>query len=130
VIGFCSQSAQDARGSHLASSIIEQAKTQIWLPNPQALEEVCCGTWKLTPEEFNRVQSTPLESRCFLLKQGAESAMVRLDLSGMRDLLPVLAGDLATVRRVEALRAQVGEDPAAWLPLLCGRAEKEGLANA
>ena len=42
--------------------------------------------------------------------------VARLDLSGLSGELAVLAGTERTVRRLDALRQQVGDEPAAWLP--------------
>jgi type IV secretion system protein VirB4 len=39
----------------------------------------------------------------------------------MDDILTVLSGREASVRRLDALRAQHGDDPAVWLPLLIGQ---------
>ncbi len=36
----------------------------------------------------------------------------------MPDLLTVLSGRESSVRRLDELRASVGDDPAAWYPLL------------
>ena len=46
--------------------------------------------------------------------------MLRLDLDGMDDLIAVLSGRETTVRRLDSLRASVGDDPAAWYPALTG----------
>ena len=44
--------------------------------------------------------------------------VVRLDLSGMADILMVLSGREASVRRLDMIRAKLGDDPADWYPLL------------
>jgi type IV secretion system protein VirB4 len=46
--------------------------------------------------------------------------VARLNLSGMPELLTVLSGREESVRRLDILRAEVGDDPAAWLPRLTG----------
>ena len=46
------------------------------------------------------------------------SVAVRLDLNGMTDLLTVLSGRESSVRKLDELRAAVGDDPAHWYPLL------------
>jgi type IV secretion system protein VirB4 len=55
--------------------------------------------------------------------------VVRLDLSAMPEMLTVLSGREASVRRLDMLRASVGDDPARWLPLLTGAAW-DGFADA
>lgn len=44
--------------------------------------------------------------------------MARLNLNGHRELLTVLSGRERTVRMLDDLRAEVGDDPAAWMPRL------------
>jgi len=120
VIGFCSQSAQDVASSSIADSVIEQSPTQIWLPNPRATEQSSCGSWGLTRTELEYIRTFPDTGRCFLLKRGHQSVVSRLDLSGMDDLICVLSGREESVAQLDGLRAELGDDPAAWLPRFRG----------
>jgi type IV secretion system protein VirB4 len=122
IVGFCTQSAQDALASRISSAIIEQAATQIFMVNPKAQEADYCGGFGLTSHEFDLVRTLPDSARCFLIKHGNDSVVARLNLSGMPDLLTVLSGRESSVRRLDALRAEVGDDPKAWLPRLVGAA--------
>ncbi|HEX5379019.1 MAG TPA: VirB4 family type IV secretion/conjugal transfer ATPase [Phenylobacterium sp.] len=115
VIGFCTQSASDALESRIASAIVEQAATQIFLPNPKARLADYVEGFGLTTHEYELVRSLPDTSHCFLVKQADHSAVARLDLGGMPDLVRVLAATERSVRRLDALRAEHGDDPAAWL---------------
>ena len=56
-----------------------------------------------------------------LVKSGRDSVVVRLDLAGMPDVLPVLAGNERAVRLLDAVRAEAGDDPAMWMPRLLER---------
>ena len=116
IVGFCTQNASDALDSKIASAIVEQAATQIFLPNPKARAADYIDGFGLTPHEFDLVRSLPDTSRCFLIKQADHSVVARLDLGGMQAQLGVLAGTERSVRRLDLLRQQVGDDPAAWLP--------------
>ena len=118
IIGFATQSAQDALSSKIASAIIEQAATQIFMVNPKAQEADYCGGFGLTSHEFDLVRTLPDTAHCFLIKHGNDSVVARLNLSGMPDLLTVLSGREASVRRLDALRQEVGDAPADWLPRL------------
>ena len=117
IVGFCTQNASDALESRIASAIVEQSATQIFLPNPKARAADYIDGFGLTPHEFDLVRCLPDTSRCFLIKQADHSVVARLDLGGMKAQLAVLAGTERSVRRLDLLRKQVGDDPAAWLPL-------------
>ncbi len=117
VVGFCTQSASDALDSRIASAIIEQAATQVFFPNNRAKASDYIDGFGLTEHEFELVRTLPDTSRCFLIKRGDHSVVARLDLTGLGGELAVLAGTERTVRRLDALRQQVGDEPAAWLPV-------------
>ena len=122
LVGFCTQSASDALDSRIASAIIEQAATQIFFPNARARPAEYIDGFGLSEHEFSLVRSLPDTSRCFLVKRGDHSVVARLDLSGLSGPLKVLAGTERSVRRLDLLRAEVGDAPSAWLePFMAGR---------
>jgi type IV secretion system protein VirB4 len=57
VVGFATQSAQDALESRIASAIIEQAATQIFMANPKAQARDYCDGFGLTQHEFELVDA-------------------------------------------------------------------------
>ena len=118
MIGFATQSAADALDSSISSAIVEQTATAIFMPNNKAREEHYCKGFGLSAQEFEFIRSLPAHSRCFLVRQGNRSVVVRLDLNGMPDLLTVLSGRESSVRKLDELRASVGDSPANWYPLL------------
>ena len=118
IVGFATQSTADALESRIASAVIEQSATQIFLPNPKAQENEYCKGFGLSGHEFDLIRTLPDTSRCFLVKHGGESVVARLNLNGQKDLLTVLSGRERTVRMLDDLRAEVGDDPAAWMPRL------------
>jgi type IV secretion system protein VirB4 len=122
VLGFGTQSARDALDSRVAAAIIEQAATQIFMPNPRAQPADYCDGFGLTEHELSLVQGLPPHARCFLVKHGNHSVVARLDLSGMPDLLTVLSGREASVRKLDEIRRRVGDHPAFWWPELVGDA--------
>lgn len=131
IVGFATQSASDALSSQIASAIIEQAATQIFMPNPKAQEDEYCRGFGLTQHELDLVRALPDTSRCFVIKHGTDSVVARLNLNGMDDVLTVLSGREASVRRLDVLRAEHGDDPAIWLPLLIGQnAQSKASAKA
>ena len=122
IVGFATQSAQDALQSRIASAIVEQAATQLFMANPKAQAADYVDGFGLTQHEFELVRALPDTARCFLVKHGNESVVARLNLSGEHDLLTILSGRERTVRLLDEIRAEVGDDPAAWMPQLLERA--------
>jgi type IV secretion system protein VirB4 len=118
IVGFATQSAGDALESRIASAVIEQSATQIFLPNAKAREAEYCGGFGLSAHEFDLIRTLPDTSRCFLLRQGAESVVLRLNLNGCPDLLTVLSGQERSVRKLDDIRTEHGDDPDAWMPVL------------
>lgn len=122
IVGFATQSAQDALESKIASAIVEQAATQIFMINPKARAEDYIDGFGLTPHEYELVRTLPDSSHCFLIKHGNESVVARLNLTGEKDLLTILSGREATVRLFDELSAGTGLDPTAWMKPLLERA--------
>ncbi|WP_298465986.1 VirB4 family type IV secretion/conjugal transfer ATPase [uncultured Erythrobacter sp.] len=122
VVGFATQSAQDALESKIASAIIEQAATQIFMINPKARAEDYINGFGLSRHEFDLVRTLPDTSHCFLIKHGRDSVVARLDLSGEQELLTILSGRESTVRLFDSLVDKTGTDPANWLHLLIEKA--------
>jgi type IV secretion system protein VirB4 len=118
IVGFATQSAQDALESRIASAIVEQAATQIFMANPKARAEDYVGGFGLTPHEYELIRTLPDNAHCFLIKHGTDSVVARLNLSGEQDLLTILSGRERTVRLLDEIRAQTGDDPAEWIPRL------------
>ncbi|NUQ18122.1 MAG: VirB4 family type IV secretion/conjugal transfer ATPase, partial [Sphingomonas sp.] len=118
MIGFATQSAADALDSSIASAIVEQTATAIFMPNQKAREEHYCKGFGLSGQEFEFIRSLPAHSRSFLVRQANRSVVVRLDLNGMPDLLTILSGRETTVRRLDEIRAAVGDEPSVWYPML------------
>jgi type IV secretion system protein VirB4 len=118
IVGFATQSAQDALESRIASAIIEQAATQIFMSNPKAQARDYIEGFGLTEHELELVRTIPDSAHCFLIKHGNDSVVARLNLTGERELLTVLSGRERTVRLLDEIRLQTGDDPADWLPRL------------
>ena len=118
IVGFATQSAQDALESRIASAIVEQAATQIFMANPKARSEDYMGGFGLTSHEYDLVRTLPDNAHCFLIKHGNDSVVARLNLSGEQDLLTILSGRERTVRLLDEIREHTGDDPADWIPRL------------
>ncbi|SAL44819.1 type IV secretion/conjugal transfer ATPase [Caballeronia sordidicola] len=121
---FDTQSPADVLRSDIARALVEQTATFFFLPNPRADYDDYVQGFKLTEAEFNIVRSLGENSRLFLMKQGHRSAIGRLDLAGLGDVLDVLSGTTDNVELLDGIRAEVGDDPVAWLPVFHERLAK------
>ncbi|GGD65585.1 VirB4 family type IV secretion/conjugal transfer ATPase [Erythrobacter arachoides] len=121
LVGFATQSARDALDSRIATALVEQTATMVFMPNARARPEDYCEGFGLTEHEFALIRSLPAHSRCFLVRQPDASVVVRLDLSNAPEVLTVLSGRESTVRRLDLLRESVGDAPRDWYPALTGR---------
>ena len=92
VMCLATQSASDVLESPISRTIIEQTPTKIFFPNADAaLDEYTAG-FGLTQREFALIKEE-LEpgARAFLVKQGHQSVVCRLDLRGFESELEVLS---------------------------------------
>lgn len=120
LVGFATQSARDALDSRIATALVEQTATMIFMPNARARAEDYCEGFGLTMHELDIIRTLPAHSRCFLIRQADASVVVRLDLSGMPEVLTVLSGRESIVRRLDSLRERYGDAPCAWYTPLTG----------
>ena len=120
LVGFATQSARDALDSKISTALVEQTATLVFTPNPRARAEDYSEGFGLTEHELALIKTLPAHSRCFLVRQPNASVVVRLDLGGAPEVLTVLSGREASVRKLDNLRAELGNDPAAWYPHLTG----------
>jgi type IV secretion system protein VirB4 len=118
---FATQSPSDVLQSPISRAIIEQCATDIYLPNPKADKDEYVNGFKITETEFEMVKGFTEDSRVMLIKQGHKSAVAKLDLAGFNDELVVLSGSADNVGLLSEIMAEVGEDPAVWLPILTER---------
>jgi type IV secretion system protein VirB4 len=114
-----SQSPSDAIKHPHSRTLIEQTPTKICFPNPDAtLEDYATDTGlNLTEREYRLIkQDIPTGSRMFLVKQGHNSVVAKLDLKGFDAELAVLSARKANIERMHRLIEEYGEDPTHWLP--------------
>jgi type IV secretion system protein VirB4 len=122
IVGFATQSAQDALESRIASAIIEQAATQIFMINPKARAEDYIDGFGLSAHEFELIRTLPDSSHCFLIRHGNESVIARLNLSGEKEILTILSGREATVRLYDEMAASKAFNPNDWIAQLMEQA--------
>lgn len=117
---FATQSVEDASKSAISDTLIQQTATQIFLPNLKATQ-VYRTAFMLSQREYILIKTTDPGSRFFLIKQGINAVVARIDLSGMNDIINVLSGRTETVLLLDQIRKEVGDDPTVWLPIFYER---------
>jgi type IV secretion system protein VirB4 len=117
---FATQSVEDASKSAISDTLIQQTATQIFLPNLKATE-VYRTSFMLSQREYILIKNTDPGSRFFLVKQGINAIVARIDLSGMSEVIHVLSGRSETVILLNKIRAEVGDNPRDWLPIFYER---------
>lgn len=118
---FSTQEPSDALQSAIAKTLVQQTATYVFLPNPGADKDDYIDGFKLTETEFELIRDLNETSRRFLIKQGENSALAELNLTGFDDELLVLSGTPENADICEAVIAEVGDDPAIWLPVFLDR---------
>jgi type IV secretion system protein VirB4 len=120
MVVFATQSVEDASKSQISDTLIQQTATQIFLVNPKATDEYR-KTFMLSEREFGLIKNTDPGSRFFLVKQSSGVVVARIDLSGMGDVVSVLSGRADTVRLLDEIRKELGDNPDDWLPVFYER---------
>ena len=113
---FSTQMPSSLLQSRIAAQLVQQVATEVYLPNPKADHDEYVQGFKLSEAEFELINNFPEASRLFLFKQGHQSAIGQFDLTGLEDELAVLSGSTDTIELLDDLLAEVGDDPAVWLP--------------
>jgi type IV secretion system protein VirB4 len=123
MVVFATQSVEDAMNSGISDTLIQQTATQIFLPNPKATDAYR-KAFMLSEREFNLLKNTDPGTRYFLVKQGKDVVVARIDLSGMEDVVSILSGRAETVALLDQIRAEVGDDPNVWIPVFTKRVKE------
>ena len=118
IMVYATQSSKDVLNSPIAHTLIEQCATLMFMPNPKAKPEDYIDGFGLTEREFELIKTKLMpNSRKLLIKQGHESAVVTLNLSGFDYELAVISGTTDKVNLMHQLVEKVGSNPKDWLPL-------------
>lgn len=113
---FATQEANDALASNIGKTIVQMSATLILMCNPQADESDYVDGMKLTKAEFEAMLAIPEYSRKFLIKQGGQSTVAQMQLTGMDDEIAILSGTPDNAERLNRIVERVGSvHPDAWL---------------
>lgn len=126
---FDTQSPSDILQTEIGRTMVEQSVTIIALPNPSAVREEYVEGFGFTDAEYEIVQSLSSQGgRRFLVKQGHRSAVCELDLGGMDDFIVLLSGSKDNAILLDEIRAEVGDEPDLWIPILRRRVRERDAA--
>ncbi len=114
---FATQMPSSLLNSKIASALVQQCATEIYLPNPKADYEEYTQGFKVTDAEFEIIKTMPEDCRMFLIKQGHTSMLGKLDLAGFKEELNVLSGTTDNIELLYEIFSEVGENPSDWLPV-------------
>lgn len=121
VFGLATQAANDIADTSVSRAISESAHCKIFFPNPSADHSVYVGKLGLSEHQYQLVKTLPDDQHYFLLVHGhgvnQESVIARPDLSGMQDDIAIISGRESNVALLDKIRAEVGDNPADWLPI-------------
>lgn len=144
-LGFATQQPEHLLLHPIGRSILGQAKQYALFANEAANLDAYCGNEAgdgpfgnglgCTPGEFRVVkQEMAAEGWSVLIKREAAgettseggqassaSVLCRFDLSAMPEYVAILSGNTKSVALARRIRAEVGEDPAVWLPVFRAR---------
>jgi type IV secretion system protein VirB4 len=113
---FATQSVEDATKSRISDTLIQQTATQIFLPNLKATD-VYKTAFMLSQREYMLIKTTDPGSRYFLIKQGVNAVIAKVNLNGMDNVINVLSGRADTVVLLSKVMEKHGSDPKKWLPV-------------
>ena len=114
MVVFATQSVEDATKSDISDTLVQQTATQIFLPNMKATN-VYKDVFMINNRELDIIKTTDPSSRYFLLKQGNDGVVARVDLGGMEDIISILSGRASTVRILDDVIRKYGDDPSVWI---------------
>ena len=126
VMVLATQSASDVLASRISRTIIEQTPTKIFFPNPTAFGEELLEGFALSGREFALIKDELAPgARAFLVKQGPQSVVCRLELAGLEAEVQVLSARAGGLRRLEQLLGERGTAPEAWLAAFLAQPDTE-----
>ena len=111
---FATESVKKAQESSITNNLLNNVKTQIYLPNKEAGEEYK-DVFGLTEKELEAVKKAKGSDRQFVLKHNIDSVVCKLSLDGMNRELSVLSSDKAKLEAMEKAIIEKGESSQFWL---------------
>ena len=124
MVVFATQSPEDVAKSQISETLVQQTSTQLFLANMKATP-IYQEVFKLSNREFSIIKFTDPGTRYFLIKQGEDSVVAKVDLRGMEDFIEILSARADTIRILDQIRDDVGDDPEIWIPIFLDRVKNK-----
>jgi type IV secretion system protein VirB4 len=118
------QEPADSVLSKYGRTMVSQTSTFLALGDRGAKEDIYVDRMYWTEEEMRIIQKLNIDGgHKFLFKQPSTgtSVVLELDLTGLDDHLVILSGTEDNVRLLDEIRAEVGDNPSDWEPILLER---------
>jgi len=129
IFGLATQVANDTSNSLISKSINESSYCKFFFPNSAADRKVYIEDLGLSEYEYEIIKSLPDDKHYFLLNYGRssnkESVVVRLNLTGLSEIVSVISARESTLILLDQIRSEVGDDPEVWLPIFYQRCKKD-----
>jgi type IV secretion system protein VirB4 len=118
---FATEHVEETSGSGLNTMLAENIATQLYLPDESA-DSSYEESFGLNEKEISYLTVMNTEDRHFLVKRGANSIVVELNLSGMMDIHTVLSSTPQSLQAMERAIAEQGITSSRWMPKFLGKA--------
>ncbi|MEZ7731803.1 VirB4 family type IV secretion/conjugal transfer ATPase [Haemophilus sp. 27098_8_127] len=112
------QSMDEVLKSPISRAVVEQCETTICLPNPIARKVDYVDGFGISEKQFEIIRELQPDSRTFLVRKGLETALAKLDLSGLgRENLKILSTSKDNAEILHQIIEEVGEAANDWIPI-------------
>ena len=119
------QEVTDITKASISESINAETMTKVFFPDPNPNKEVYRDIFQLSEREINLLKAYSADRQYFLIKQPDESAVARLDLTGLTEWIPVLSANSRRLQVLHHLLEKQGSNPAQWLEAFMQQASEK-----
>lgn len=116
-IGIGTQSLKSIAENAISHSIVDNISTGIYFANSNAKPEYYRDILGLTESEFEFIKESNPAKRLMLIKQEKESTICKFNLGHLDDELAIFSANEKTIRLLDSITKEVGDNPDVWLPL-------------
>lgn len=118
------QTPNEIYGCQEGKAIVKQTATFLHYSDYNAEYDMYVNNLHLSVKQFESIRSTPKELRHFVLVNGNDTIIAKLDMKGVEDYLHVISGRDQTVALMRELRKKYGEHSSLWLPQFIKKAKE------